>query len=66
MVAVPTPFVNTRPFGSFPESLVTAGVGTPVVVTWNENGVPAVTETEAALVIVGDGLTKALNCTEGM
>ena len=56
MVAVPLPLVNTRPFGSFPESFVTTGVGTPVVVTWNENGVPAVTDAEAA---AGDGGRRA-------
>ena len=65
MVSVPLPRVSTRPLGSLPFT-VTVGVGTPVLVTVNENGVPATTVAVFALVTVGEGLVKALICTEGM
>jgi hypothetical protein len=44
------------PAGKVPV-LVTVGAGKPVVVTWNEKGVPTVALAVAALVIVGASLT---------
>ena len=44
----------------------TVGVGTPVVVTVKENGVPTTTLAVEGLVMVGDGLFNASNCTAGM
>jgi len=62
MVSVPLPPLNTRPLGSFPAIRID-GVGAPVLVTVNEKGVPATTVAVLRLVMVGDGLAKALNCT---
>src|SRR5579863_5712122 len=66
MVAVPSPLLwKVRPFGSFRPIMESVGVGTPVVVMVNENGVPATTLAMARLVNDGEGLFTALNCTAG-
>ena len=46
---------NVIPLGSVPD-FVTVGAGKPVLVTWNENGLPTVASAEVALVMVGASL----------
>jgi hypothetical protein len=62
MVAVPSPLLTkVRPLGSFRPTWEIVGTGTPVVVMVKENGVPTTALAVLKLVMVGEGLFKALN-----
>ena len=65
MVAVPLPLsVKVSPAGSAPDS-VSAGAGSPVVVTVKLNGVPTIEVAEAALVIAGASFSVRVSVRPG-